>query len=82
MEKKFHLVNWLIISKEKTREGLNIKCLSTLSKTLLDQWSKRYVLEREAFWKQVIKEKFGEEEGGWGYYIRRDGYKVKSLEDY
>ena len=32
---------------------------------LLSKWNWRFANEREAFWKQVISYKYGEEDGGW-----------------
>ncbi|RVW97629.1 hypothetical protein CK203_027994 [Vitis vinifera] len=42
-----------------------VKCLSTLNKALLYKWSWRFANEKEAFWNQVIKGKYGKERGGW-----------------
>ncbi|RVW81071.1 hypothetical protein CK203_045398 [Vitis vinifera] len=41
------------------------ECLSILNKALLCKWSWRFAIEREAFWNQVIRGKYGEEQGGW-----------------
>ena len=44
---------------------MGVKCLSILNKALLCKWSWRFAIEREAFWNQVIRGKYGEEQGGW-----------------
>ncbi|RVX22279.1 hypothetical protein CK203_001562 [Vitis vinifera] len=50
------------------------KSLSILNKALLCKWSWRFAIEREAFWNQVIKGKYGEEQGGWSSKEARGGY--------
>ncbi|RVX02158.1 hypothetical protein CK203_025462 [Vitis vinifera] len=52
-----------------------------LDKALLGKWSWRFVVERESFWKQVIINKFGLEEGGWCSRGARGGYDVKFWKD-
>ena len=44
---------------------MGVKCLSILNKALLCKWSWRFAIEREAFWNQVIRGKYGEEQGRW-----------------
>ena len=39
--------------------------LTLMNIALLSKWNWRFAHEREAFWKQVISHKYGEEEGGW-----------------
>ena len=65
LEKKPHLVRWSLVCLEKSNGGLGVKCLSILNKALLCKWSWRFAIEREAFWNQVIRGKYGEEQGGW-----------------
>ena len=50
---------------EKSNGGLGVKCLPLLNKALLCKWSWRFAIEREAFWNQVIRGKYEEEQGGW-----------------
>lgn len=39
LEKKIHLVKWLIVCREKNKGGIGIKNLSSLNKSLLGKWS-------------------------------------------
>ena len=39
--------------------------LTLMNIALLSKWNWRFANEIEAFWKQVISHKYGEEEGGW-----------------
>ncbi|RVX00548.1 hypothetical protein CK203_037030 [Vitis vinifera] len=50
--------------------------LVALNKALLGKWSWRFVVERDSFWKQVIIDKFGVDEGGWCSRGVRGGYGV------
>ncbi|RVW51870.1 putative ribonuclease H protein [Vitis vinifera] len=65
LERKIHLVRWELVCLEKDNGGLGVKSLSILNKALLCKWSWRFAMEREAFWNQVIRGKYGEEQGGW-----------------
>ncbi|RVX21483.1 hypothetical protein CK203_002060 [Vitis vinifera] len=53
-----------------------IRGLVALNKALLGKWSRRFVVERDFLWKQVIIDKFGVEEGGWCLREVRGGYGV------
>ena len=66
LERKIHLVRWELVCLEKDNGGLGVKNLSILNKALLCKWSWRFAIEREAFWNQVIRGKYGEEQGGQG----------------
>ena len=48
---------------DKSVGGLGVKNLSSLNKALLCKWSWRYANEKGALWVEVIKGKYGEEEG-------------------
>ncbi|RVW82307.1 putative ribonuclease H protein [Vitis vinifera] len=63
LERKIHLVKWELVCLEKDNGGLGVKSLSILNKALLCKWSWRFAMEREAFWNQVIRGKYGEEQG-------------------
>ena len=76
LEQKPYLVWWDLVCLDKSKGGLGVKCLSTLNKALLCKWSWRFVNERRAFWNQVIKGKFGEEQGGWCSKEVRGGFSV------
>ena len=75
LEKKPHLVNWSLVCTNK-EGGLRIRRLVALNKALLGKWSWRFVVERESFWKHIIINKFGLEEGGWCSRVARGGYGV------
>ena len=53
-----------------------MKSLVTLHKAFLGKWSWRYANEKEVFWNQVIRGKYGEEHGGWCSQEVRKGYGV------
>ena len=53
-----------------------MKNLSILNKALLSKWSWRYAREKEAWWVEVIRRKYGEEEGGWSSRFPRESYGV------
>ena len=65
LERKPHLVRWKLVCLSKKKEGLGVKCLSTLNEALLCKWNWQFANERKALWNQVIKGKYGEERGGW-----------------
>ena len=62
---KMHLVRWNMVCLEKRKGGLGVRNLALMNIALLSKWNWRCANEREAFWKQVINHKYGEEEGGW-----------------
>ena len=76
MEKRPHLVKWVVVCSLKKMGELGIRNLSILNRALLCKWSWRFVVERESFWKLVISRKFGKEGGGWNSYEVREGYRV------
>ncbi|RVW68261.1 putative ribonuclease H protein [Vitis vinifera] len=65
LEKKPHLVNWLIVCLEKHNGGLGFKSLPLFNKTLLGKWSWRFVMEKNPLWKRVVVGKYGIQEGEW-----------------
>ena len=76
LEQKPHLVQWSLVCLDKSKGGLGVKCLSILNKAFLCKWSRRFANERGDFWNQVIRGKFGEEQGGWCSKEVRSGYGV------
>lgn len=54
-----------------------MKSLVMLNKALLGKWSWRFANEKETFWNQVIKGKYGEECGGWCFQKVRERYSVR-----
>ncbi|XP_034678940.1 uncharacterized protein LOC117909152 [Vitis riparia] len=73
LEKKPHLVRWDLVYLEKCNGGLEVKSLSIPNKALLCKWSWRFAIEREAFWNQVIRGKYGKEHGRWSSKEAREG---------
>ena len=65
LEKKPHLVNWMIVCTEKKKGGLSLCRFSNLNKALLCKWCWRFANERNSLWRKVISSKFGEGIGGW-----------------
>ncbi|RVW82101.1 hypothetical protein CK203_052493 [Vitis vinifera] len=49
---------------EKRKGGLGVRNLSLINIALLCKWNWRYPNEREALWRQVISQKYGEDDGG------------------
>ncbi|RVW14439.1 hypothetical protein CK203_090793 [Vitis vinifera] len=47
------------------QEGFGIRSLAALNKALLGKWNWKFAIEKNSLWKQVIIDKYGEEEGGW-----------------
>ena len=76
LEKKTHLGNWSLVCIDKKEGGLGIRRLVALNKVLLGKWSWRFAVKRKSFWKQVIINKFGLEEGRWCSRVARGGYGV------
>ena len=60
----------------KNEGSLGIHNLFTLKKALVGRWNWRFAMERDLLWKQIIIEKFGEEEGERGGGGRGGGFKV------
>ena len=65
LEKKTHLVKWSAVCTDMRQEGFGIRSLAALNKALLGKWNWKFAIERNSLWKQVIIDKYGEEEGGW-----------------
>jgi hypothetical protein len=55
---KIHLVNWDSVSMMKDYGGLGIPNLRDLNIYLLASWIKRYNVEKNKLWKQVIDSKY------------------------
>ena len=76
LERKPHLVKWATICLERLKGSLGVKNLSILNKALLSKWSWWYVKEKEAWWVEVIRRKYGEDEGGWSSRFTWESYGV------
>ena len=61
---KLHLVKWKTVFLEKMKGALGVRNLFLMNVALLCKWSWWYANEREALWKQVISQKYWEEDGG------------------
>jgi hypothetical protein len=55
---KIHLVNWDSVSMMKDYGGLGIPHLRDLNICLLASWIKRYNIDKNKLWKQVIDSKY------------------------
>ena len=53
--------------------------LVLINKVFLCKWSLRLALDREAFWRQVIGGKYGEEKDGWRSCEVRERFGVDLL---
>ena len=63
-EFKFHLVNWEQICTPYPNGGLAIRYLRRFNKALFGKWSWRFAVERVAFGRPVVLEKYDSLEGG------------------
>ena len=59
------MVKWDLICSPYVNGSLAIKNLRLFNEAFLGKWLWRYGLEREALWRQVVREKYGSMEGGW-----------------
>ena len=73
---KPHLVRWKTVCLEIRKGALGVRNLSLMNIALLCKWSWRYANKREALWKQVINQKYGEEDRGWRSYEVRKRFGV------
>jgi hypothetical protein len=56
---KYHLANWgLVTRKKKSMEGLGIPDLLEMNMCLLASWIKRYHLNENKLWKQIVDNKY------------------------
>jgi hypothetical protein len=62
---KFHLVKWDMVCSPYSHGGLAIKNLRRFNEALLGKWLWRFGVERDAFWRKVIKAKYSSLDGGW-----------------
>ncbi|XP_026434772.1 uncharacterized protein LOC113332450 [Papaver somniferum] len=63
--KRIHNIGWKLSSKEKEKGGLGIRRAKQVNSALLKKWWWRFGVEKEAFWRKIIVEKFGETFTGW-----------------
>ncbi|CAN0857148.1 Putative ribonuclease H protein At1g65750 [Linum grandiflorum] len=61
--KKFHMVSWDRVKIPKRRGGLGVMDLRSMNVALLGKWLWRFGVERNAWWRKLIRVKFGLERG-------------------
>uniref|UniRef100_A0ACD5VCI3 Uncharacterized protein n=1 Tax=Avena sativa TaxID=4498 RepID=A0ACD5VCI3_AVESA len=54
---KYHLANWSLVS-QKEFGGLGIPDLATINRCLLASWIRRYYLDEDKLWKQIVDHKY------------------------
>jgi hypothetical protein len=54
----YHLANWEMVSQKKEFGGLGIPSLAEMNMCLLASWIKRYHLDNDKLWKQIIDHKY------------------------
>jgi hypothetical protein len=54
----YHLANWGMVSQKKEFGGLGIPSLADMNMCLLASWVKRYHLDNDKLWKQIIDHKY------------------------
>ena len=64
LERKLHLEKWKVICMSKDKGGLGIRGLLNLNRALLGKWNWRFAIEDNTLWKDIIRLKYGAEEGG------------------
>ena len=62
---------------KKKKGGLGVRNLALMNIALFSKWNWRFANEREAFWKQVISHKYGEEKEGWRSRAMNERYGVR-----
>ena len=67
--------------KDKRSGGLGVKSLFWFNKALLSKWCWRFAIERGPFWNEVIRGKYGEQEGGWCTLYTIRGVWIRFLEN-
>jgi hypothetical protein len=58
-EFKYHLVSWAKVCSSISEGGLGIRNLRMFNHTLLGKWLWRFGIEKDAWWRTVVKSKFG-----------------------
>ena len=55
---KYHLANWGLLSQRKEYGGLGIPDLAEMNVCLLASWVRRYQVDGDKLWKQIIDFKY------------------------
>ncbi|CAN0838702.1 LINE-1 retrotransposable element ORF2 protein [Linum grandiflorum] len=72
--RKFHLVSWDRVKTPISRGGLGILDISCLNKALLSKWLWRFGTEQAAWWRDLIRHKYGlDHESEWRSVGTLDG---------
>ncbi|OVA12250.1 hypothetical protein BVC80_1779g20 [Macleaya cordata] len=75
-ERKYSLVAWTKICKDKGSRGLGIRSLKEMNNALLCKWHLRFSIEEDAWWRTLIAEKYSCEANGWDSKPTRKSYGV------
>ncbi|XP_026416923.1 uncharacterized protein LOC113312388 [Papaver somniferum] len=59
-KKRIHDIRWKIARKPKKKGGLGIRRTKQVNSTLLKKWWWHFGLEKDALWRKIVVEKFGE----------------------
>ena len=74
VDKKPHLVKWATLYIDKKVGGLGVRGLYKLNKALLGKWNWCFTKKRDSVWRETIRRKFGEMQGGWFSGESRDNF--------
>jgi hypothetical protein len=55
---KYHLANWKLVTMKKEYGGLGIPDLRELNLCQLGSWIRRYVVDKDKIWKQLVDFKY------------------------
>lgn len=55
---KYHLANWELVSMTKEQGGLGLSSLRDLNTSLLASWLKRYKIDKEKLWTELLDYKY------------------------
>ena len=70
------LMKWAIVCTDKKVGGLGVRGLYKLNKALLGTWNWWFANERNSLWREIIRRKFGEMQGGWCTGESKDNFGI------